>query len=68
MIFELDGVIFSGVYVLFFRVYVLVVRWSDVGLIRKLMIDKGIKKEFGCSFMEVNGVNYEFFVGDIFYF
>lgn len=64
MILESDGVTSSGAYVLLSRVYASAARWSDVGLIRKLMIDKGIKKEPGCSSMEVNGVNHEFFAGD----
>lgn len=39
-------------------------RWNDVGLVRKLMNDKGVSRETGCSLIEINGVGHEFFVGD----
>ncbi|XP_074301142.1 pentatricopeptide repeat-containing protein At1g59720, chloroplastic/mitochondrial [Silene latifolia] len=54
----------SGVYVLLSKVYASAARWNNVGLIRQLMTDKGIRKEPGCSSLEINGVNHEFFAGD----
>lgn len=66
MILESEGhtTTSSGVYVLLSKVYASAARWDDVGLIRKLMTDKGIMKEPGCSSLEINGVNHEFFAGD----
>lgn len=63
-ILESEGVASSGVYVLLSRVYASATRWNEVGLIRMLMTEKGIRKEPGCSSMEINGVNHEFFAGD----
>ncbi|RVW82412.1 Pentatricopeptide repeat-containing protein, chloroplastic/mitochondrial [Vitis vinifera] len=39
-------------------------RWNDVGMVRKLMTDKGVVKEPGCSSIEIDGVAHEFFAGD----
>jgi len=64
LILESEGDTSSGVYVLLSRVYASAARWDHVGLIRKLMTDKGIIKEPGCSSLEVDGVNHEFFAGD----
>lgn len=54
----------SGVYVLLSKVYASACRWNDVGLLRKLMSDKGVTKKPGCSLIEINGVVHEFFAGD----
>ncbi|KAL0385679.1 UNVERIFIED_CONTAM: Pentatricopeptide repeat-containing protein, chloroplastic/mitochondrial [Sesamum radiatum] len=54
----------SGVYVLLSRVYASANRWNEVGLVRKLMIEKGVSKEPGCSSIEINGIVHEFFAGD----
>ncbi|GMH01676.1 hypothetical protein Nepgr_003515 [Nepenthes gracilis] len=54
----------SGVYVLLSRVYASAARWDDVGLIRGLMTDRGVAKEPGCSLVEIDGTNHEFFAGD----
>ena len=35
-----------------------------MGTLRKLMRDSGLKKEPGCSSIEVNGIVHEFLVGD----
>ncbi|XVE75171.1 hypothetical protein DITRI_Ditri12bG0074200 [Diplodiscus trichospermus] len=61
---ESGGDIGSGVYVLLSRVYASASRWDDVGLIRKLMTDKGVRKEPGCSSIEIDGVAHELFAGD----
>ncbi|KAK3027844.1 hypothetical protein RJ639_041478 [Escallonia herrerae] len=39
-------------------------RWNEVGLLRKMMTDKGVRKEPGCSSIEIDGVDHEFFAGD----
>ncbi|KAL0364097.1 UNVERIFIED_CONTAM: Pentatricopeptide repeat-containing protein, chloroplastic/mitochondrial [Sesamum angustifolium] len=54
----------SGVYVLLSRVYASANRWNEVGLVRKMMTDKGVSKEPGCSSIEINGIVHEFFAGD----
>ncbi|KAF2302429.1 hypothetical protein GH714_036302 [Hevea brasiliensis] len=54
----------SGVYVLLSRVYASASRWNEVGLLRKLMTDRGVTKEPGCSLIEIDGVTHEFFAGD----
>ncbi|ESQ29532.1 hypothetical protein EUTSA_v10023355mg [Eutrema salsugineum] len=54
----------SGAYVLLSRVYASASRWNDVGTVRKLMTEHGIRKEPGCSSIEVNGISHEFFAGD----
>lgn len=63
--FDLEGgTASSGAYVLLSRVYASANRWDDVGLVRRLMEEKGVKKEPGCSSMEVDGVIHEFLAGD----
>lgn len=59
-----EGDIGSGVYMLLSRVYASASRWDDVGLVRKLMTDRGVRKEPGCSSIEINGVAHELFAGD----
>lgn len=63
-IIESEGGICSGVYVLLSRVYASASRWNGVGLVRKLMTDKGVTKEPGCSSIEIDGIAHEFFAGD----
>lgn len=54
----------SGVYVLLSKAYASADRWNEVGLVRKLMAEEGIKKEPGCSSIEMNGIVHEFVAGD----
>lgn len=54
----------GGVYVLLSKVYAAARKWDDVGMIRKLMTDRGVSKEPGCSLIEIGGVAHEFFSGD----
>ncbi|KAG9131434.1 hypothetical protein Leryth_021100 [Lithospermum erythrorhizon] len=63
-VIESEGNVCSGVYVLLSRVYACAHKWNEVGQVRKLMDDKGITKEPGCSSIEVDGVVHEFFAGD----
>nr|XP_043611392.1 pentatricopeptide repeat-containing protein At1g59720, chloroplastic/mitochondrial isoform X2 [Erigeron canadensis] len=58
-----EGSNFSGVYVLLSRVYAVARKWNEVGSVRKLMMDKGVTKEPGCSTIEIDGVAHEFFAG-----
>ncbi|KAJ4884843.1 Pentatricopeptide repeat-containing protein [Raphanus sativus] len=54
----------SGAYVLLSNVYAKTGRWIEVKRIRQEMEVKGIKKVPGCSSVELDGVIYEFVVGD----
>lgn len=63
-ILESQGDDCSGVYVLLSRVYASASRWDEVGLVRKLMADKGVTKEPGCSSIEIDGTAHEFVAGD----
>ncbi|XP_059660852.1 pentatricopeptide repeat-containing protein At2g29760, chloroplastic [Cornus florida] len=53
-----------GAYVLLSNLYAKSGKWDKVSGLRKLMRDSGLKKEPGCSSIEVNGVVHEFLVGD----
>ncbi|XP_058099638.1 pentatricopeptide repeat-containing protein At2g29760, chloroplastic-like [Magnolia sinica] len=55
----------DGAYVLLSNIYAKVGKWDEVTRLRKLMKDTGLKKEPGCSSIEVDGVIHEFLVGDI---
>ncbi|XP_076891510.1 pentatricopeptide repeat-containing protein At1g59720, chloroplastic/mitochondrial-like [Bidens hawaiensis] len=55
----------SGAYMLLSRVYAVARKWDEVGAVRKLMVDKGVAKEPGCSTIEIDGVTHEFFAGDV---
>lgn len=59
-----EGSGFSGAYVLLARVYAVARKWDEVGSVRKLMAEKGVAKEPGCSTIEIDGVAHEFFAGD----
>ncbi|PON69935.1 Pentatricopeptide repeat [Parasponia andersonii] len=54
----------SGAYVLLSNIFATNKRWSDVTRVRKLMMEKGIRKAPGSSVIEVNGKAHEFLVGD----
>ncbi|KAK9057568.1 hypothetical protein SSX86_022404 [Deinandra increscens subsp. villosa] len=53
-----------GAYVLLSNVYAKSGKWDKVANLRKRMKDVGLKKEPGCSSVEVNGIVHEFIVGD----
>lgn len=53
----------SGRYVLLANLYAKAGRWEDVAQIRKLMNDRGVKKEAGFSMIEFQGVVSEFIAG-----
>ncbi|XP_010256585.1 PREDICTED: pentatricopeptide repeat-containing protein At2g29760, chloroplastic [Nelumbo nucifera] len=53
-----------GAYVLLSNIYAKFGKWDKVSMLRKLMRNSGIRKEPGCSSIEVDGVVHEFLVGD----
>ncbi|XP_077237072.1 tetratricopeptide repeat (TPR)-like superfamily protein [Tasmannia lanceolata] len=55
----------DGAYVLLSNIFAKRGKWDDVTRLRKMMKDIGLKKEPGCSSIEVDGVIHEFLVGDI---
>ncbi|KAK9088677.1 hypothetical protein Scep_027759 [Stephania cephalantha] len=57
----------SGIHVLLSNTYAAASRWTDVKKVRKGMDVGGIRKQPGCSFIEINGVVHEFFVADTFH-
>ncbi|XP_076891745.1 pentatricopeptide repeat-containing protein At1g31430-like [Bidens hawaiensis] len=54
----------SSIHTLLANIYASVGRWEDVKKVRSKMRISGIKKEPGCSSIEVNGNIHEFLVGD----
>ncbi|XP_051143231.1 pentatricopeptide repeat-containing protein At2g29760, chloroplastic [Andrographis paniculata] len=53
-----------GAYVLLSNIYAESGKWDKVSDLRKRMRDAGLKKEAGCSSIEVEGTVHEFLVGD----
>ncbi|KAJ0593859.1 putative tetratricopeptide-like helical domain superfamily [Helianthus annuus] len=54
----------SSIHTLLANIYAAVGRWEDVKKVRSKMRITGVKKEPGCSSIEVNGNIHEFLVGD----
>jgi pentatricopeptide repeat protein len=54
----------SMVYILLSNMYAKSNRWEDVRRVRHSIMEKGIKKEPGCSLIEMNGTIHEFVAGD----
>jgi pentatricopeptide repeat protein len=54
----------SMVYTLLSNMYAKCNRWEDVRRLRHAIMEKGIKKEPGCSLIEMNGIIHEFVAGD----
>ncbi|XP_027344827.1 putative pentatricopeptide repeat-containing protein At3g15930 [Abrus precatorius] len=54
----------GSVYVLLCNIYAACKRWENLHQVRKMMMERGIKKTPGCSLMELNGNVYEFVAGD----
>ncbi|KAL6312424.1 hypothetical protein AAG906_016378 [Vitis piasezkii] len=54
----------GAVYVLLCNIYAACNRWEKLHEVRKLMMDRGIKKTPGCSLIEMNGSVHEFVAGD----
>eukprot|EP01018_Ginkgo_biloba_P022935 Gb_12722 [translate_table: standard] len=54
----------SGTYVLLSNIYAAASRWDDVLKVRKMMKDRGIRKQPGCSWIELKNRVHAFVVGD----
>lgn len=54
----------EGVYVLLCNIYATCKKWERLQALRKIAMERGIKKTPGCSLIEVNGVVHEFVAGD----
>ncbi|WJX42741.1 hypothetical protein P8452_29938 [Trifolium repens] len=54
----------GAVYVLLCNIYAACKKLENLHKVRKLMMERGIKKTPGCSLMEMNGIVYEFVAGD----
>ncbi|XP_010943932.3 pentatricopeptide repeat-containing protein At4g18840 [Elaeis guineensis] len=54
----------SSCYIQLSKIYALLGRWEDARMLREMMKVQGVKKEPGCSTIEVDGAIHEFFVGD----
>ncbi|XP_074567920.1 pentatricopeptide repeat-containing protein At4g14820 [Curcuma longa] len=54
----------DGAYVLLSNIYAKASRWDDVREVRKFMKNKGVLKEAGFSWIELNGHVHEFMMGD----
>jgi len=54
----------GAVYVLLCNIYAACKKWENLHNVRKMMMERGIKKIPGCSLMEMNGIVYEFVAGD----
>ncbi|KAJ9187149.1 hypothetical protein P3X46_002638 [Hevea brasiliensis] len=54
----------DGTYVQLSNMYAVAGRWADVAKVRKLMRDRGVKKEPGCSWLEVENMVHVFLVDD----
>ncbi|XP_011629070.1 pentatricopeptide repeat-containing protein At5g40410, mitochondrial-like [Amborella trichopoda] len=53
-----------GPYVILSNIYSAAGRWNEVSRVRALMRERGLKKDPGCSFFELNGKVHSFVVGD----
>lgn len=53
-----------GAYVLLSNIFAKTGKWDRVSGLRKVMRDSGLKKEPGCSSIEVKGIVHEFLAGD----
>ncbi|KAK6160881.1 hypothetical protein DH2020_004262 [Rehmannia glutinosa] len=54
----------DGTYILLANMFSTAGRWDDVAMVRKFMRDRGVKKEPGCSWLEVENKVHVFLVDD----
>lgn len=54
----------AGTYILLSNIYANSQKWEDVAEVRRTMRDRGIKKEPGCSWIEVDKQLHTFILGD----
>jgi pentatricopeptide repeat protein len=55
----------SGIYVLMSQIYASKNKWDQVKMLRMTMRDRGVKKNPGCSSIEVEGKFHDFLVADV---
>ena len=55
----------SGIYVLMSQIYASKSKWDQVKMLRTVMRDRGVKKNPGCSSIEVDGKFHEFLAADV---
>ncbi|PSS21825.1 Pentatricopeptide repeat-containing protein [Actinidia chinensis var. chinensis] len=55
----------AGTYVILSNIYANSQRWEDVAQVRRVMRDQGVRKEPGCSWIEVNKQIHAFILGDM---
>ncbi|OEL24344.1 Pentatricopeptide repeat-containing protein [Dichanthelium oligosanthes] len=55
----------TGIYVLMSQIYASKSKWDQVKMLRTVMKDRGIKKNPGCSSIEVDGKFHEFLAADV---
>ncbi|XP_075484568.1 pentatricopeptide repeat-containing protein At5g13270, chloroplastic-like [Primulina tabacum] len=54
----------TAAYVLMFNLHALCGRWDEAARVRKLMAERDLRKEVGCSWITVKGKVHRFIVGD----
>jgi pentatricopeptide repeat protein len=54
----------TGTYVMLSNMYAAAGRWNDVAKVRKMMKDRGVKKEPGCSWIQIRNRVHTFVAGD----
>ncbi|KAF8378719.1 hypothetical protein HHK36_030068 [Tetracentron sinense] len=54
----------AGYYVLLSNVYAAARRWNDVAMVREKMVEMGVRKPPGRSWIQVNGAIHDFVAGD----
>nr|UPT49031.1 pentatricopeptide repeat protein AaPPR1402 [Agave angustifolia] len=54
----------GATYVMLSNIYAKCHKWDEVRRVREMMMDRGIKKEPGCSLIEMSGKVHEFVAGD----
>lgn len=54
----------AAAYVLLSNIYAAAGKWDDVAKVRRMMKDREVKKNPGCSWIEIKNVAHKFIVGD----
>ncbi|KAL2253824.1 UNVERIFIED_CONTAM: Pentatricopeptide repeat-containing protein, chloroplastic [Sesamum indicum] len=55
----------TAAYILLFNLYGLSGRWDEAASVRKLMAERDLRKEIGCSWITVKSKVHQFIVGDL---
>lgn len=61
---ELDPDRAAGYLVLLSNVYATTKRWHDVAIVRRKMVEMGVKKPPGRSWVQIDGIIHDFVAGD----